>query len=106
MIYSVFDYGSRKYRYYEGGEARVPATGWFRAPVGGQVPEAIAARVPPGARFVGTGLDPRGLIATLDPKLGSSMAAGEPAGGGWSLYGLLGALLLGLWLGRRTRRQP
>jgi len=104
MIYSVFDYGSRKFKYYEG-MASVPTTGWFRPQNGGQVPESIAAQVPPGARFAGTGVEPRGLIATLNPALGSDseMVPGDEGSSKWTLRAVFGVFVLGVYVGWRAR---
>lgn len=104
MIYSVFDYKTRRFKYYDG-VAAPPAAGWFRRPNGGKVPEAIAAQVPPTAKLVGEGEAPRGFIGTLDPRLGATDGDGEGAIGvktTLSWVGVVTILGVGLWLGRRT----
>lgn len=67
QLYSVFDYQTGSYDYYEAPLVDLPASGTFRAPrmVGGVVvPESLAVKVPPGARHVGKGENPRGLISS------------------------------------------
>lgn len=66
-LYSVFDYHRGVYDYYEAPVRGIPATGRFRKPKSqerfGIAPEAIAAQLPRGARKVGEGPAPRGMIA-------------------------------------------
>lgn len=66
-LYSVFDYRTGLFNYYEGGKALLPATGRVRAPVKvhkmGIVPESIAAKLPSGAIKVGEGKEAKGVIA-------------------------------------------
>ena len=66
-VYSVFDYHRNLYDYYEAPTGMIPATGRFRKPVRtmkfGIVPKDLAASFPSGARKIGSGPDPRGIIA-------------------------------------------
>ncbi len=106
MFYSVYDYPSRMFSYYEGGGS-APPTGWFRKPNGSKlVPERIAAKLPPDAVFVGTGDMPKGVIATLDPTIGSyqkapslSGVAFMPSEKSWPMW--LALTGVALWVGFR-----
>lgn len=68
MIYSVYNYGTRSYDYYEGpgpsgthaGAPPLVATGGL-----GETPESAAWRVPAGSRKIGSGEMPRGRIASM-----------------------------------------
>ena len=67
QTYSVFDYRSGTYDYYQAPLVDLPASGEFRAPrtvAGVVVPETLAVKVPPGAQHVGKGEHPKGLIAS------------------------------------------
>lgn len=67
-VYSVFDYDTGLYAYYEGPQTQLPATGRFRVPTAmtehGAAPESFAGALPAGAKRVGDGEVPRGIIAT------------------------------------------
>ena len=66
MIFSVYDYPSGKYHYYEA-PMLPPATGWFRAPIGSvPTPESIAEPLPENAVRVGEGSVAKGIIAAKD----------------------------------------
>jgi len=67
-VYSVFDYDRGRYDYFAAPSRPIPPTGRFRRPstvagVLGTHPEAVAARLPAGARKTGSGDEPRGVIA-------------------------------------------
>ena len=101
MIFSVYDYPSGKYSYYEA-PAELPAAGWFRQPLGEvPVPEAIAAPLPPGAKFVGQGEKARGIIATKSASLSSLQSLlPRPVPGFLKTLAFVG---FGFWLGRKYR---
>jgi len=68
QIYSVYDYPTRRFRYFSAPLGVVPASGGFRTPrtvSGVVIPESVAMRVPHTAVPVGTGTEARGLVATL-----------------------------------------
>lgn len=94
MTYSVFDYPSGLYRYYLGQALVLPASGWFRAPAGNRLraPEALAVRVPDGARLVGEGKSAKGLIGTTQAGLGSVTVNTPRASTSLSLGALAGIL--------------
>lgn len=101
MIYSVYDYQTGKYAYYKA-PAKLPASGWFRDPIGNvPTPESIAAPLPAGAKYIGQGTQAKGIVATtsvsLEP-LHMSLMYRLP---GWAkAAALLGA---GFFLGRKFR---
>lgn len=71
MIYSVYDYHNKNYKYYEA-PAELPAAGWFRQPIGSvPVPEAISEPLPPGARYIGEGDVAKGVLAHTTGELGT-----------------------------------
>lgn len=74
-LYSVFDYNRGLYDYFEGAKGTIPATGRFRKPARarrmGIVPEDLAVTLPAGARKVGSGAEPRGLIAARNGSVSS-----------------------------------
>lgn len=101
MIFSVYDYPTRKYRYYEA-PAQLPAAGWFREPALGALPtpESIAAPLPPNAKYIGEGEKARGVVAHTGQ--GQIFAGLVPLKvPRWSIH----AALLGFafWLGRATK---
>ncbi len=91
MKYSVWDYHRKMYDYYEAPGVE-PATGSFRAPVGGlECPERAAERLPPGAQRVGSGPYAKGLVAVTDQgmaRLISGSATSAVDGSGNSIRGL------------------
>lgn len=69
MIFSVWNYATKAYDYYEGGNASgthapTPPTPLLSSPIG-MSPEESAWRVPVGARKVGSGTVARGRVASL-----------------------------------------
>ncbi len=69
MIWSVWNYKTRTYDYYEGGtptgtHAGTPPTPFMSSQIG-MSPEQSAWRLPPGARKVGSGTVARGRVAAL-----------------------------------------
>jgi hypothetical protein len=93
-VYSVFDFRTGNYNYYESGEKLLPPTGRMRAPAKraqfGIVPEWIAAPLPPLATKTGSGPLPKGVIATRQGVIG---ALRMPESDTWA------KLLLGAGLG-------
>jgi len=88
MIYSVYDYVQQRYTYYEAPGA-VPPHGWFRRPTPGTYmqPEELAASLPEGAVPIGSGLLPKGVIATNIPGIGTVDTASPGSGAGAGLAG-------------------
>lgn len=101
MRYSVWNYGTRAYDYFESPDA--PATHAGTPPVArrgllplrngealGATPDQAAWPLPKGARKVGAGVIPQGKIATLGDvsDLGSSswLEIGLAAGALWWLF--------------------
>lgn len=104
-IYSVYDYHSGKYDYYEGPMGTIPATGRYRAPSSrvkfGASPESFAARLPSGARKVGSGESPRGIIAHHKSALeGLKDVLPTAPQMGWLAVGVL----VGVYVAKRSRR--
>ncbi len=102
MIYSVFNYATKLFDYYEA-PGQAPAVGKFQPP-GGPInkPECLAVRLPIGARLVSSGGKlPRGCIAATDAGLGALEGNGAP-GLGWLSVTALG--LAAFWVGRRWRK--
>lgn len=62
--FSVFDYDTGKYRYFDAPIAALPLTGHYRAPRS-RTPEGLAAPLPANASPAGEGSEPKGVIATL-----------------------------------------
>ena len=96
MIYSVWDYDKKKYDYYDGASLPPPAVGSFRKPSAspgkiGFSPEDLAAEVPSGARYLGEGDDPQGVIGKKSFSLSSF--------GKNNLYMVMGGIAAGLTLG-------
>ena len=79
MIYSIWNYGSRQYDYYESGgspsttHAATPGRPLFGNKLG-VTPEQAAVKLPLGARKVGSGTAARGSVASR-----ASMAGFEPS---------------------------
>lgn len=76
--YSTYDYDSRTYTYWSapgpaGTHAGAPPAPSFRSAIGA-VPEAAAWKLPWGAKKVGTGMFPKGRIATSSAALGDLTA--------------------------------
>jgi hypothetical protein len=98
-VYSVYDYNTGLYDYYEGGVGSIPATGRYRKPTSqsrfGASPEALAAPLPAMAKKIGSGDAPRGIIASRGGALfgGLSLVGvdllwlGVGLGVGWYVWG-------------------
>lgn len=98
QVYSVFDYRTGTYDYYQAPLIDLPASGEFRAPrtvAGVVVPETLAAKVPPGAQHVGKGEHPKGLIASHLGEVSTSSGRSSLFVGGLVL------LASALWFGSR-----
>jgi len=103
MIYSVWDYDTRKYRYYKGNALPLPPVGGYRKPKGtlgrvGYTPEDAAAVLPAGATLVGDGADPKGIIASK--KSFSLSAIGRN-----NMFYLAAGGLFGYWFSRFLRKR-
>jgi hypothetical protein len=61
--FSVFNYQTGRFDYYEAPMGELPAAGFWR-PVRGRFAEAAAERLPSGAAKVGDGVEAKGLIAS------------------------------------------
>lgn len=101
MIYSVYDYQTGRYCYYDA-PAKLPAAGWFREPLGNlPIPEAIAEQLPKGAKYVGHGSKAKGVIATTSSSENTELSVV------YSLPSWVKALTLvgfGFFLGRRFKK--
>lgn len=69
MIYSVYNYATRLYDYYQAGQptgthAPNPPTSLVASPLG-DTPDAAAWRLPPGAKKIGSGELARGRVASF-----------------------------------------
>jgi len=86
MIFSVYSYDRQVYDYYEA-PGVTPPHGWFRRPTPGTLmqPEELAARLPEDATPVGSGVLPRGVIATNVPGIGTDDTNGPTSGAGAGL---------------------
>jgi len=103
MIFSVYDYPSGKYRYYEA-PAQLPAAGWFRQPLGSvPVPESIAARLPASAKPIGQGDKARGIIATTQSPTGIGFSYSSLSNRVPSSIKMLALLGIGFWVGKKYR---
>ncbi len=95
MIYSVYNYDTHAYDYYEGSGAGGTHVGSpkLRKPKSelGASPEQAAWVLPPGARKVGAGPLPRGSIASLSGVEGASGSSGLLQ------YGLYAAIAYAVW---------
>lgn len=74
MMYSVWDHGARVYHYYQtpdrNAATSAPKPAHLRSSVLGLSPERAAWPLPEGARKVGTGKYPKGMIASRHSELG------------------------------------
>lgn len=68
QTYSVYNYHTRQFDYYEAPLAALPATGTFRSAHNKMVPEGLATPLPGNARLMGKGKEPIGMIA-VKPSL-------------------------------------
>ena len=101
MIYSVFNYHTNKFSYYEpvGDAVILPPSGSMRSPRGVS-PESAAVIVPAGAKLVGEGEQAKGLIGTLGGL------AGDPGAASFSIpWGSLGLVALGVGVGLSFRKR-
>lgn len=94
MIFSVYQYGSKSYDYYDDGQpstthAGAPPLGSTSSADIGRTPEASAWRVPIGATKIGSGEMPRGRVA--------SMGGVAEGGGGLVKYGALACAVYLAW---------
>ena len=101
MFYSVYDYLSRKYTYYEA-PGLTPAAGTFRSPGVIPTPEALAVKLPSGARKVGEGVNPKGVVASSSAAALSAYTLGE---GDQKYLWAGGALFVGYCIGFLRRRK-
>ena len=103
MIFSVYDYPSGKYRYYEA-PAKLPAAGWFRQPLGSvPVPESIAAPLPASARPIGQGDKARGIVATTQAQTGIGFSYSNFSNRVPGFVKTLALLGIGFWVGKKHR---
>ncbi len=104
QTFSVFDYDTGLYRYYKAPVAAPPLTGHYRAPRD-RTPEGLAVMLPAGAKQIGEGAVPKGVIATTNPPVLAGL--GEPApetSGQRAFTYILGAVGL-LWLFNRYAQE-
>jgi hypothetical protein len=76
VIYSIYNYGTRSYDYYQGGEvggthAPIPPKGKGGVPGMGLTADAAAWPLPAGAKKIGTGAEARGRIAKITSSVGA-----------------------------------
>ncbi len=95
--FSVFNYDTGKYLYFTAPISAPPLTGHYRAPRN-RTPEGLAEPLPPGARRVGEGAEPKGMIASL----GDAVAPSTPFP--WAKVGLAIAAVTVLYKVTRRRR--
>ena len=91
MIYSVFDWSKGVFRYYQTNEPDEVSPSPRKASPRrvtqiGVAPDDIAARVPAGARSIGSGPDARGIVATAGYESSSMPST-------WILVGLIVAAI-------------
>jgi len=88
-VYSVFNYKTGLFDYYQPPEQPdLPASGSFR-PARGRTPESLAVLVPDGAVLIGSGEQARGLIAALPGNgLGEVSGSASPWLAAAALVGL------------------
>jgi len=90
QIFSVYNYRRGQFDYYDAPLASLPSSGHFRTPRASH-PESVAALLPDGASRVGSGVAPKGIIATLGD------ASAEPAR--WTfLIGSIAAVSAIVWI--------
>lgn len=70
QTYSVYNYHTKQFDYYEAPLAALPATGTFRSAHNKLMPEGLATPLPVNARFMGKGKQPLGMVA-VKPALSS-----------------------------------
>jgi hypothetical protein len=108
MLYSVYNYNTKRYDYFEHGGASISSVAHFRHPQGNAIdgtflPEALTLTVPSGAKFTGSGDVARGVVA----RKGAGIAAWFPAETrptlAWGLLFLGLGFGTGWWFYRRRR---
>ena len=106
MKYSVYNYKSRRYDYFEG-MGDVPASGWMRrgAP-GPKIVEALAQRLPEGAQHIGSGAQPIGIIAVTQAQLAGLGSTAQDSSPTSALAWVGLAVLIGgaIYLGRKSAK--
>lgn len=102
MIYSVYNYGTRSYDYYQGGEvggthAPIPPKGRGGISGMGMTADAAAWPLPAGAHKIGSGAEARGRIARIPGSVGAlgDIQTGLEEGLVMAAVGLAVLLLLG-----------
>lgn len=63
QTYSVYNYHTKQFDYYEAPLAALPATGTFRSAHNKLMPEGLATPLPVNSRFMGRGREPLGMVA-------------------------------------------
>lgn len=93
QTFSVFDYDTGRYRYFNAPIAALPLTGHYRAPRN-KTPEGLASTLPSNAQQVGEGDDPKGVVAAASgisglgeaPEASSTKLLAYAAGAGLALF--------------------
>jgi hypothetical protein len=70
QTYSVYNYHTKQFDYFEAPLGEVPATGRFRRPSGKISPEQLAAALPANVQHVGSGEAPIGIISVASANVG------------------------------------
>lgn len=92
QTYSVYNYRTKQFDYFEMPLGIVPASGRFRKPIGNDSPEKLALHLPEGAQFVGSGDAPMGIISSHPSMmLGAVVASGRSK---WGVYAAIGVGLI------------
>lgn len=79
MLYSVYDWNTKIYKYYEGKESKRSIPSYKEL---GVTPDDIAISLPNDAKLVGTGTEAKGTVATTESR-----------GGGLFKYVVIGAII-------------
>lgn len=102
MTYSVFDYDTKSYNYFQapGSPPRGQRSVSGRSSEHGMSPEALLEPLPPNAVFVGTGKEPRGILARKE--ISGGLGSYED-GGSRNKWILASAIALGAYIYYRLR---
>jgi len=114
MIYSVFDYHTKKYDYYAApgsispiAKMRTPSKAWS-AKGNAFLPQSLAVAVPFGAKRIGSGTTLKGLAASKTGGLSALLPEESKPSAGWAaalvLLGAGGGWLASRYWKKRKKR--